>query len=129
MESKLVEFLPPLRAASEMLEKYGQAAQASILKNLIALVTKDPPAFRRHMASMDVWGGAGSVSDVGSFSDGYEPRSAAYRDTVRFTEAMIDVAELMRKHGFETARSVSWAETFRYWNSVFPTEANGDNST
>ena len=64
------------------------------------LITTDTSAFKRAIGSLEMWGGSRSVADVGPFSATYDPRSAAYRDTVRFREALIAVAELMKKHWF-----------------------------
>jgi len=101
----MLEVLTKIR---DLLEKHDYPGQASVISNLIALRDSNDPDLPRQLNSGAMWGGAGSVWEVGDLG----------KDTREFRNSIIALAEEMDRADFGSKDSAFIAEVFRNWNAT-----------
>jgi hypothetical protein len=106
-------YLEHLEALRYLLAKYQRGGQAIFVSNLIDMRRASDPDFLKYLASVEMWGGSGSVWEVDKFRS--SNREGAYADELRFRNAIISIANQMEKDGVGSERTRYIAETFKVW--------------
>jgi hypothetical protein len=111
MASSDPELLEALRTLVSVLSKYGYKGHTDRMQEALHLYESGSPAFDRKIASAEIWGGAGSVSDM--------PIPQGTPDRQLFFQAMITLADYINAQmiGPQQAREqAGWiASIFRQW--------------
>ena len=122
MQEQEDELLGALELLAALLAKYRNGGQAHFVEHLIGLLKGNNPDFEKELASVSMWGGAGSVVDVPSFREKWMSRELdkeADADELRFRQAIIYLAQYMNKNriGSDAARfrALSTADIFEQW--------------
>jgi len=107
-----------LREMSRLLDDYGFEPQATYLSHLANVYGIDINQFREELNDPSMWGGAGSVSDVGPGSGHFLDKSTAEaeKDEYRYRDLIVQLVEQLDREGLASDRARSIAATFREWN-------------
>jgi hypothetical protein len=105
-----------LREMSRLLDEYGFEPQATYLSRLANVYGIDIDQFREELNDPAMWGGAGSVSDVGPRSGHFIDERSAEEDEYRYRDLMVRFVEQLDREGLASDRARSIAATFREWN-------------
>src|SRR5580765_3592640 len=106
-----------LRDLECLLVKYGHEGQARCIANLIELLDSGQVAeFAKTIRSVDVWGGAGAVWEVGPFNKAGIPQAESREDTRLFRASIAALADAMDEQGIGMHRAREIAATHREWD-------------
>lgn len=97
-----------LRELRLLLSLHGHRGQENVVAQLIELYQFDRERFAKLIQSVEVWGGAGAVWEVGDLGP----------DTVPFRNAIVRLAEALESERLATNRSRDIADIFRRWNEM-----------
>jgi hypothetical protein len=98
-----------------VLVAYSLHFHAGFVRDLIHWYEQEPERFRQEVLSNDLWGGAGSISDLSL--TGFRPSDERAReDQRRLRSAIIHLAEGLEAEGLADERALGVAATFRRWN-------------
>jgi len=93
-----------LSQLAELLHKYGHDGQAAVVDEILATLETSNPDYKR-LASIDMWGGSGTVWEVCLIG----------ADETSFGNAIIRIAAAMDQMKIGTDRSRFIAKTFQGW--------------
>jgi hypothetical protein len=97
--------IPMLAELERLLAKHGWRWQASHVHTLIELQDTNEGEFVRLLQDGGMWGGSGSVLDIGNVGD----------DTARFNECLVELAEEMERIVLDCEGSRFAAYALRRW--------------
>jgi hypothetical protein len=100
--------LEALHTLRRLLLNHGHAGQASVVAELIRLHDVDRDLFARRLQDGEVWGGSGSVWEVGDMGS----------DEIEYREGLILLADRMAVHDLDCKGSRFIAQTLRDWRSL-----------
>jgi hypothetical protein len=100
------EFQNTLTRLIELLRDNAHEAQANVVQRLLdSLIQEDKKEFLKIITSIDMWGGAGAVWEVGVFKSG--------ADEKEFMRQMIRLTDEMKEIGIQFGRAYSTTDIFR----------------
>jgi hypothetical protein len=102
----------------ELLGRYGLGHHAAYVEGLAATYGENRERFAEEIANPLMWGGAGSVVDMGPRSGNYEDEGQAWRDQSRFRRLIIALVDDLVQEGLATDDAVSVATAFRRLESA-----------
>lgn len=103
------------RNADSLLRKYGHVAQADFVRKGLAAIEAKGDAGYSQIASLNWWGGAGSVADVYLHNEGETFTAGQEEDNRALRVALTTIFEAMREAGFAHERADMWAGAFAQW--------------
>ena len=105
-----------LSTIEQLLRKYENYSHADYIANCRDQLLRDGSIAYRHFATLEWWGGSGSVADVHLHHQGTQHTDAEKTDNRAFRSALIDLYDLMIANGVKMERRATfWADAFREW--------------
>src|SRR4051812_34479912 len=104
-------YLQLLNRISLLLDRNGYAAESGLTARLVAaLENGSPPSV---LASNEIWGGSGSVTDCNLLStSGPQSKEAARLDHAEFCSLIARLAAKLKSDGYADPRVASVGETY-----------------
>lgn len=102
----------------ELLGRYGLSHHAAHVRELAAIYAENRERFREDIANPLMWGGAGSVVDMGPRTGSYPDENQAWRDQSRFRTLIIALVDDLVQEGLATDDAVSVVTAFRRMESA-----------
>src|SRR5574340_113235 len=99
--------VPLLREIAQLLEMNGHPGQAEYVSALATVADWDPTAVVPGLTSGAMWGGSGSVWEVGTWNSRDDRR--------RFMELLLRLVEQMRQDGINSPGAESFAAMMSNW--------------
>ena len=99
--------VPLLKEIAQLLERNGHPGQAEYVSALATVAHWDSTAVEPGLASGAMWGGSGSVWEVGEWS--------SREDRRRFMQLLLRLAEEMRRAGITSPGAESCAAIMSSW--------------
>ena len=99
--------VPILKEIAGLLENNGHPGQAEYVSALAIVAHWDPTAVTPGLISGAMWGGSGSVWEVGTFNSREEKR--------RFMQALLGLVDEMRQAGITAPGAESCAAIMTNW--------------
>ncbi len=96
-----------LKEIAQLLERNGHPGQAEYVSALATVASWDPRAAEPGLASGAMWGGAGSVWEVGGWSSTGDRR--------RFTHLLVSLVDELRHAGISAPGAESRATIMSRW--------------
>ena len=105
------------REAEMLLRKYGCLHQADIVHAGFLAVQGEGDAGYSKLATLDWWGGAGSVADVYLHQEGETFTMGQEKDNRALRAALMTIQESMRAAGVVFERADAWAGILTQWRT------------
>ena len=113
----MIDILQTLRS---LLVKYGYGdvdSPASYVDYLISLRESGNSDFYKELTSINIWGGAGSITDINLNTQAQNISNVeSYDDNLMFRQGIVSLAEQMEREGIGTDRARDIASVFKEWN-------------
>lgn len=109
------DMLKTLTEIRDLLLKHDFPDQGSFVGRLVEMAEEGSEAFAAEVTGGAVWGGAGAVWEVGTFTGHKLPDAEASRDEAQFHKAIIRLAEQLDTIGIGTVRSRDIPGILRWW--------------
>jgi hypothetical protein len=104
-----------LSIIEQLLRKYGNRSRADIVADSLEELSIDGPSSYRVFATLDWWGGSGSIADVHLMPQREQPSDEQKLDNQLLRSSLLDLYNLMLIHGVEMKEAARWAEVFQEW--------------
>jgi len=106
----------PLSETEELLRRYDYIWHAEYVAQCRQKLDRDGTTAFRDFATLEWWGGAGSIADVNLYRETGAQRTATTNvDDQKFRAALIAIYDQMKDAGVVMERAASWTDTFRDW--------------
>jgi hypothetical protein len=100
----------------ELLRRYDYIWHAEHVAQCRQKLDRDGPTAFRDFATLEWWGGAGSIADVYLYREtSGQCTATAIVDDQKFRAALISIYDQMKDAGVVVERAESWTDIFREW--------------
>jgi hypothetical protein len=106
-------FIAPLTGIRELLDRWEMEDAAEYVRGLLELCRSDPIRLAAELCSVDVWGGSGSLKDLGVPDAQFAERQQRLAEGGRYVRYLIQLAEEMDRQGLADDYIRDWARVNR----------------
>jgi hypothetical protein len=103
---------------SRLLDEYGFEPQASYLSRLAEIYETDIDRFREELNDPVMWGGAGSVADIGPRFGHFTDKIRSEQDEFSYRDLIVRLVEQLDREGLASDRARFIVRVFREWNET-----------
>ena len=106
-----------LRAIEDLFGKYEFTWHAEHVAQCRERLIREGAAAYQHLATLEWWGGSGSIADISLCRPGQKSTDESIEDNRALCLALIAVSEAMEVNGMKMDRARRWADVFRKWEA------------